>query len=74
MVGQLASHGMDRRKVEELMSNTVAAVGPETSLTETAQTMLRHRVHRLPVLDEQQRVLGIISTMDILSAFVDGAP
>ncbi len=73
MVGQLASHGMDRRKVEELMSNMVASVGPETSLSETAQTMLRDRVHRLPVLDEQQRVLGIISTMDILSAFVDGA-
>ena len=72
MLGQLASNGMDRRKVEELMSNAVAAVGPETSLSETAQTMLRHRVHRLPVLDEQKRVLGIVSTMDILSAFVDG--
>jgi len=34
--------------------------------------MLLQRVHRLSVLDEQHRILGIISTTEILTAFVDG--
>ena len=72
LVGQRVGQGLDRRTVDELMTHTVAAVVPETPLAETAHEMLRHRVHRLPVLDEQQRILGIVSTMDILTAFVYG--
>jgi CBS-domain-containing membrane protein len=31
--------------------------------------MLRHRVHRLVVLDDQRHVVGVVSTMDLLAAF-----
>jgi len=72
-LGEIAELGMDHRNVKELMSTTVAAVGPETSLVETAQEMLRQRVHRLPVLNERRHILGIISTTDILTAFANGS-
>jgi CBS domain-containing protein len=36
--------------------------------------MVRSRVHRLMVVDNEKRLLGIVSTMDILAAFADGAP
>jgi CBS domain-containing protein len=35
--------------------------------------MLAARVHRLPVLDGEKRLLGIVSTTDVLRAFVDAA-
>jgi CBS domain-containing protein len=41
---------------------------------QAASDMLRERVHRLPVVDEQGRLLGIISMSDVLRAFVECAP
>jgi CBS domain-containing protein len=70
----LAEHDMARRSVEEFMTDNVATVTPEQTLHEAAREMLRHRVHRLPVVDKNGKLLGIISTMDVLAAFVEGAP
>ncbi len=67
------SAGLEDHEVGQLMTQNVASVGPETLLTQAAHEMRRHRVHRLPVLDSQQRLLGIVSTMDILDAFVEGS-
>jgi CBS domain-containing protein len=69
----LAEHDLARRTVEEFMTDHVATVTPDRTLPEAASEMLRHRVHRLPVVDEDGKLLGIISTMDILAAFVEGA-
>jgi len=71
---KLEGHDMSRYTVGEYMSRNVATITGETMLAEAAREMLRHRVHRLPVVDRSERVLGIISTMDILAAFVEGAP
>ena len=65
--------GLGNQKIDELMSESVATVGPETPLAEVAREMLRHRVHRLTVTDESDRLVGIVSTMDLLSAFANGA-
>jgi CBS domain-containing protein len=73
LLDRLAEQDMDRRSVQDLMTATVATVGLETPLDEAAREMIRHRVHRLPVVDEKERLVGIISTMDILRAFADGA-
>jgi predicted transcriptional regulator len=66
--------GMGHTKVAEVMSEDVATVNVETRLPKAAREMLRNGVHRLPVIDIKDRVVGIISTTDILSAFVDGDP
>ncbi|MDP6444402.1 MAG: CBS domain-containing protein [Pirellulaceae bacterium] len=58
--------------VSEQMSTDVAVVGPDARLSEAAATMLRNRVHRLPVLDESLRLRGIISTMDIMGVVAQG--
>ena len=70
----LAEHDMARRLVNEFMTDNVATVTGERSLPDAAAEMLRSRVHRLPVVDKQGKLLGIISTMDILTAFVEGTP
>jgi len=48
------------------------SVGIEDSVQHAAELILRHRVHRLVVLDEQRRVVGVVSTMDLLAAYVEG--
>ena len=51
------------------MTTTVVTVDRETPLLDAAGEMLRHRIHHIPVVDEQQHVLGIVSTMDVLAVF-----
>jgi CBS domain-containing protein len=58
----------------DLMTEDVVAVGAGELLSQAAVVMLRERVHRLPVLDNEKRLLGILSSTDILKAVVAGTP
>jgi CBS domain-containing protein len=68
------SQNVGQQSVTDLMTEDVVSVGPETPLAQAAGEMLRARVHRLPVVDAEGRVLGIISMSDVLRAFVECAP
>lgn len=74
LIDQVAEQDFGRRRVHELMTEVVETIGPEATLVSAARAMLRQQVHRLPVVNERQRLVGIISTTDIMAAFVDGAP
>jgi CBS domain-containing protein len=74
LIDQLAEQDFGRRRVHELMTEVVETIGPEATLVEAARAMLRQQVHRLPVVNERQRLMGILSTTDIVAAFADGAP
>jgi CBS domain-containing protein len=74
LVDRLAEQDFGRRRVAELMTDVVETVSPEATLVAAARAMLHHQVHRLPVVDGRKRLVGIISTSDIVAAFVDGAP
>jgi CBS-domain-containing membrane protein len=74
LIDRVAEQDFGRRRVNERMTEVVETVGPEATLAAAARAMLWHQVHRLPVVDERQRLVGIISTTDIMAAFVDGAP
>jgi len=65
--------GVGNDKVSEHMTENVASISSEAALSEAAQQMLRNRVHRLPVIDGNNRLVGIVSTMDVLRAFAEGA-
>jgi CBS domain-containing protein len=66
--------GTGHTKVSEVMSEDVFTVRTDTRLARAAREMLRNAIHRLPVVDVKDHVVGIVSTTDILSAFVDGDP
>lgn len=55
-------------RVEEVMSPIVHCVGPDRPIAVAASTMIRHRIHRLVVVDTSLRVHGILSALDILRA------
>lgn len=59
-----AGPGIDRT-LREVMTRDVITADPTMSVEEAADTMLRHDVSALPVLDEG-RLIGIVTTADVL--------
>lgn len=55
------------RHVSGVMTHTPIFTTPDTSLAEIAQTMLRKRIKRLPVL-ENNKLIGVVSRADLLKA------
>lgn len=55
-------------KVAEVMNKAVETVKEDTSLSEAARLMLTKNVRRMPVLDANKKVIGIISRYDVLAA------
>lgn len=52
--------------VGEVMSKNPVAISPEKPLKEAAQIMHDRNIHRLPVLDAQGQVMGILTRGDII--------
>jgi CBS domain-containing protein len=74
MLVQQFGERLGQQSVLDLMTEDVVSISPDESLVQAARSMLRERVHHLPVLDENRKVRGIISMTDILRAFVQSAP
>jgi CBS domain-containing protein len=53
----------------DLMTTAVVAVRPEDTVEHAAKLMYDRRVKRLPVTDENEHLVGIISRADVLSVF-----
>jgi CBS domain-containing protein len=63
------TQGLSNHAVEDFMSAAVVTVSAGAKLTVAASTMLQNQIHHLIVVDDQDHLIGIISTMDILEAF-----
>lgn len=57
----------DHRQAANVMTGNVVTVTPETSLSAIADLLTRHRIKRVPVL-ENGRVAGIVSRADLIRA------
>ncbi len=55
--------------VGEVMSIGVVTIRPEMEIYEAAKIMAVQEVRRLPVVDDDNRLLGVISRADIVSIF-----
>lgn len=51
--------------VEKVMVSNVITIAPTAELTEAAKIMLEKKIHCLPVVDEKQQMLGIITESDL---------
>lgn len=56
------------RKVGELMSTKLYTVGPETTVTDVATMIAEKGINRVPVVDNDGKLIGIISRQDIIRA------
>lgn len=57
-------------KVSRVMTEDVISIGPEASLVAAAEKMMVNYVHHLAVADDQLKVLGIISSFDLLGEII----
>ncbi|MBC2906468.1 CBS domain-containing protein [Streptomyces cupreus] len=53
-----------------LMTEPPITVHADDTIVEAARTMAQHRVERLPVLDEEDRLVGIVTRRDLLKVFL----
>jgi len=54
--------------VKERMSRNPITVKPDTPVTEAQALMKREKIHHLPVLDREDRLVGIVTEKDLLYA------
>jgi CBS domain-containing protein len=59
-------------RVSRAMTSPAVTIGPDGTLQEAAAILEAHHVHRLVVVDADQRAIGIFSTTDLVRAV--GAP
>ncbi len=64
------AHALRQVKVYEVMSEGPIAITPETGIREAAMLMIENKVGGLPVVDEQGRVIGIITESDLFETLV----
>jgi len=54
----------------QLMSTPAITVHPEQAVADAARVMERHHIERLPVVDEEDRLIGIATRRDLLRVFL----
>lgn len=71
----LAAHyvgwGLD---VQRTMKTDVLSAREHTTVEEIAEMMLKWKIRRVPVLNDRDQCVGIVSRREILAAFYDDMP
>ena len=64
---RVVAEGRDPRDttVEEVASHDVVSVDPEQELDEALRLMAQHQVRRLPVVEEDGKLVGIVAQADV---------
>ena len=66
-----ANYLLGRLKVKDIMSRSVITVEAEDTVEFVAYKLYKHRVNALPVVNTNNKLVGIISQSDIFRAFVE---
>ncbi|SDX79882.1 CBS domain-containing protein [Halopenitus persicus] len=59
----------DAYRVEDVMERDLVTVSPDTEAMDALQTMQRNDVGRLPVVDADGNLVGLVSRTDLMTAF-----
>ncbi len=62
------TRGSRRRPLERIMTSPVVSAREHTCVMELVLLLSRHSLHHLPVVDDHQQVIGIISQTDLINA------
>ncbi|MDM7911949.1 MAG: CBS domain-containing protein [Methanotrichaceae archaeon] len=63
---QAGIENVSQKKVREVMSRSIHEIGPDDTVERAAEIMTRHKINRLPVV-ENGRLVGIVTRGDIIS-------
>lgn len=74
-LGTAAERSMDTatltRKVHQIMSRNLWVLGPQDDMFDAVQLFSRQRISCIPVVDNAQRPVGIISWRDIMRLLIE---
>jgi len=70
LVGVISRKDLEKRGtyVKDVMTTPPIATGPETRVADAAAMMLKHKIHRIPVVDRRAQVVGMVTRTDIFTA------
>ena len=64
----------ERLTIGQLMQQAVMSLKASVSVAEAAELMIDAGVHAVPVVDEGDHVIGIVSTSDVIRSLLHGPP
>ncbi|MCX7670854.1 MAG: CBS domain-containing protein, partial [Anaerolineae bacterium] len=73
LAAQLRELAAQRKTAADIMSRPVITVRADARVSDAVALMTRERIKRLPVVDEQGALVGIVSRLDVLAAAASGA-
>jgi CBS domain-containing protein len=64
---EVVAQGMDPQstKVDQIASQNLVTIDPQQDLDEALRLMAQHQVRRLPVVEEDGRLVGILAQADV---------
>jgi len=62
-----------RKRVHQIMTRQAISASPDTPVAEAARIMLDSKVSCLPIVNQDGKVLGIITSRDLLRCIVAGS-
>ena len=66
---------LDQRvTIEQLMRTPVVSLQPHVSVGEAAERMMEAGVHAVAIVDAAERVIGILTTSDVIQGLLHGPP
>jgi CBS domain-containing protein len=64
----------ERLTIAQLMQQPVASLKPSASVAVAAELMIDAGVHAVPVVDDGDHVIGIVTTSDVIRSLLHGPP
>jgi CBS domain-containing protein len=58
-------------KVEDIMTVKVVSAKQDTKINEIANLMINKKINRVPVVDDENKVIGIITRADIVESMIE---
>jgi CBS domain-containing protein len=55
----------------DLMTEKVETIGPDAPVEDLAELMVKHRVNPVPVVDEAEKLIGIVSRADLVDMMAE---
>jgi len=68
---KVVAEGLDAKstKVETVMTHKVVTCSAEDDLQKAVDAMSKHQLRRIPVVDDDNKILGIIAQADVVTHF-----